>query len=415
MRNAKQPKNAMIEAIIRDVNCVGVVVSQAAKAFNTAFPENERAFCDEFKRGNIEPGKLFVFERVKEKSPDFIFSLPTRIHWKASVKSEYLEAGINAIVEESILRQVSVLKIHKFEEPVNTNSDSITWQQIKLAFLTSFARVPDIRLEFLDRGISNEPRKRITIFTDGGAEPNPGIGGYGVVLRFGDTMKELSQGFELTTNNRMELLAAIVGLESLKESCDVRLYSDSRYIVDAVVTGTVFRWREKAWKNGKVKNIDLWERFVLAYVKHQVECVWVKGHSGIADNERCDELATLAIASLDLQKDKGYIEHVLSKSNRTEKPLKKKANPNSISNGVGKSANNSDSAAKSQSSVATKRGPKPKKVGDPCRNCATPLQRRETKKSNPNSAYYYTWHLHCKNCNRMYHVEAAKVHRAENT
>ncbi len=105
----------------------------------------------------------------------------------------------------------------------------------------------------------------------------------------------------------MELLAATVALESLKEHCDVRLYSDSRYIVDAVATGSVFRWRAKNWKNGKVQSIDLWERFLAAYLNHTVEVVWVKGHAGIEGNERCDQLASEAIAGADLEIDQGYL------------------------------------------------------------------------------------------------------------
>lgn len=378
----------MVEAIVRDVNCVGVLNSKMAKSFNANFPENDLAFRDEFARGNVEPGKLFVFDRGDEKTPKFIFNLPSRVHWKAPIKPQYLNDGIQSVVEAAIRRRVNRVKIYKFEEPNPTSSDSITWEKIKLAFLTSFARVPDVQLEFLDRGIRKGARKQVTIFTDGGVDHNLGVGGYGIVLRYGDTMKEMSQGFQCSTSNRMELLAAVVGLESLKESCDVRLYSDSRYVVDPVVNGTLFRWREKRWRKrqGKVKNVDLWERFAQAYVRHQVECVWVKGHSGIADNERCDELASLAIVSSDLQVDQGFIDSTPQKGN-------------------------SPADSKLQTVAAAKRGPKPKKAGDPCRHCATPLVRRKTKKSNPKSTYYFPWHLHCQSCNRFYHVESAKVYR----
>ena len=133
---------------------------------------------------------------------------------------------------------------------------------------------------------------QITIYTDGAASGNPGPGGFGVVLMAGPYRKELMGGFRLTTNNRMELLAVIVGLEALKnEGEEVTIYSDSRYVVDAVEKGWVFGWEKKAF-NGK-KNPDLWKRFLLIYRKHKVRFVWVKGHADNPENERCDQLLSL--------------------------------------------------------------------------------------------------------------------------
>ena len=148
---------------------------------------------------------------------------------------------------------------------------------------------------------------RITMYTDGAARGNPGPGGYGVVLLSGSYRKELSDGFDLTTNNRMELLAAIVGLESLKiENSQVVIYSDSKYVVDAVEKRWVWNWVKKRFK-GK-KNADLWQRFLEIYDKHQIRFVWVKGHADIPENERCDQLAVEASMSPGLKKDLGYLQ-----------------------------------------------------------------------------------------------------------
>ncbi|WP_372774644.1 ribonuclease HI [Mangrovibacterium sp.] len=148
---------------------------------------------------------------------------------------------------------------------------------------------------------------RVIIYTDGAAKGNPGPGGYGVVLMSGQHRKELSEGFELTTNNRMELLAVIVGLETLKvENSQVTIYSDSKYVVDAVEKRWVWDWVKKRFK-GK-KNADLWTRFLSIYPKHQVRFVWVKGHANIPENERCDTLAVEAALAPGLKKDFGYLQ-----------------------------------------------------------------------------------------------------------
>ena len=154
----------------------------------------------------------------------------------------------------------------------------------------------------------------VTIYTDGAARGNPdGPGGYGTVLQYVDSAgelheKELSQGYVKTTNNRMELMAAIAGLEALKTSCNVTLYSDSKYLVDAFNLNWIDSWIKKGWKRGKnepVKNVDLWKRLLEAKKNHNVEFVWVKGHDGHALNERCDVLATSAADGDDLIVDEG--------------------------------------------------------------------------------------------------------------
>ena len=146
----------------------------------------------------------------------------------------------------------------------------------------------------------------IIIYTDGAARGNPGPGGFGVVLISGSHRKEISGGYALTTNNRMELLAVIVGLEALKkDNCAVTIYSDSKYVVDAVEKKWVFGWVKKGFA-GK-KNEDLWRRFLKIYPKHQVKFVWVRGHANIKENERCDSLAVSASLKNNLPEDKGYI------------------------------------------------------------------------------------------------------------
>lgn len=155
----------------------------------------------------------------------------------------------------------------------------------------------------------------IQIFTDGAASGNPGAGGYGVVLKSGKHYKELSAGFRLTTNNRMELMAVCVGLESLKSlNQEVTITSDSKYVIDSVEKKWVFGWVKKGFA-GK-KNKDLWLRFLQSYKLHQVKFVWVKGHAGHAENERCDELAVIASKSKDLG-----IDSFFETENKTQKLL----------------------------------------------------------------------------------------------
>lgn len=146
---------------------------------------------------------------------------------------------------------------------------------------------------------------KITIYTDGSARGNPGPGGYGTVLLSGEYRKEMSEGFELTTNNRMELLAVIVGLEALKfENSEVTVYTDSKYVSDAIEKGWLFAWEKVRFK--KKKNSDLWKRFLKIYRKHDVKFIWVKGHANNEENEFCDKLAVAASFGPKLKKDEGY-------------------------------------------------------------------------------------------------------------
>ena len=151
--------------------------------------------------------------------------------------------------------------------------------------------------------------KIVTIYTDGGCLGNPGPGGYGVILLHGSRRKELSGGFRRTTNNRMELMAAIRGLEALKHPCRVTLYSDSEYVVNAMEQGWARRWHDNGWmrnKKDKAVNPDLWERLLELCEIHRVSFKWVRGHAGTPENERCDKLAQDAARGERLAIDAAY-------------------------------------------------------------------------------------------------------------
>ena len=161
--------------------------------------------------------------------------------------------------------------------------------------------------------------KQVTIYTDGACDPNPGPGGYGVVLIFGKTRKELSGGFRRTTNNRMEIYAAIQGLDVLKKPCQVTLYSDSAYLVKSMVLGWAKRWEKAGWrrnKREKALNVDLWEKLLALCDQHQVVFVWVKAHAGTPENERCDQLSYQALRQVNLPADEGYEGNSTSQAGR---------------------------------------------------------------------------------------------------
>ena len=151
--------------------------------------------------------------------------------------------------------------------------------------------------------------KRVVIHTDGGCKGNPGPGGYGAVLVSGTHRKELAAGYRLTTNNRMELRAAIAALELLNEPCEVDLHSDSKYIIDALTKNWIAGWQRRGWHtaaNQPVKNRDLWLRLLAAIAPHKIHWHWLKGHAGHAENERCDVLANAAARGAVLLADAGF-------------------------------------------------------------------------------------------------------------
>jgi ribonuclease HI len=209
----------------------------------------------------------------------------------------------------------------------------------------------------------------IEIYTDGGCEPNPGLGGYGAVLVHPKKRKEVSGGFRKTTNNRMEIFAAIAGLELLTQPCKVALYSDSEYLVNAMTKGWVESWKRKQWwhsKTERVPNRDLWQRLLGLCEKHQVEFRWVKAHAGHTENERCDRLAMTALREPNLPVDESY-------ENETE------------SEGVRPDM----------------------QEGDPCRKCSTPVIKQKPR-SRRKRDFYYEYYLWCPKCQATYEVESAK-------
>ncbi len=225
--------------------------------------------------------------------------------------------------------------------------------------------------------------KEVIIYTDGGSDPNPGKGGYGAVLMHGRHRKELSGGFRLTTNNRMELYAVIMALRALKEPCKVKLYSDSEYVVNAMTKGWVQNWIKKGWK--KVKNPDLWQQLVEISGIHQIEFNWVKGHAGITENERCDRLATMASIQPNLPEDFNYESGINS--------------------------NDSEPEAGSEKEVVTKTA-KITEEGQLCRKCTSPVIKKiraENKPVKPQASFYYAYFFICPGCGTIYYPEEGKV------
>jgi ribonuclease HI len=209
----------------------------------------------------------------------------------------------------------------------------------------------------------------VEIYTDGGCEPNPGAGGYGVVLLHPKKRAEASGGFRLTTNNRMEILAAIAGLEMLKQPCQVTLHSDSQYLVKAMMEGWVAKWKRDKWwrtKTERPENTDLWQRLDKLCEQHQVEFRWVKGHAGNPENERCDQLSMAALRQPNLSADEGY----------ENKPETEGVRPDM-------------------------------REGELCRKCSTPVI-KQTSRKKPKGDYFYEFYLWCPKCQTTYTIEEAK-------
>jgi ribonuclease HI len=222
--------------------------------------------------------------------------------------------------------------------------------------------------------------KHIEIYTDGACDPNPGgPGGYGVLLIFDGRQKEISGGFCSTTNNRMEIYAAIKGLEALKTACRVTLYSDSKYLVNAMTEGWAKRWKENNWwrnKQERAINIDLWEELLSLCEIHNVEFKWVKGHNGNPLNEKCDYLSVTALKQMDLPVDEGYKHRA-----RGEDPKSKITHE-----------------------------------GQACRKCQTPVVKRKPhRKPKGSQTYYFEYYLYCPKCHTMYMVDEAKRYFAGGT
>lgn len=225
----------------------------------------------------------------------------------------------------------------------------------------------------------------IELYSDGGAEPNPGKGGFGVILSYKGKQKEFFQGYELTTNNRMELMGVIFGLERLKTKSNVQVFTDSKYVIDGITKGWAEKWKKNGWmrsKNDPAVNSDLWDKLLNVMSKHNVEFNWVKGHSGHTENDRCDALANEGINSKKLIEDAGY-------------------EPKETDN--------------QQSPPTNKSYPKKGKVkieneGDECRKCGDLVIKKTPKKKKikPNQSYYFEYYLSCPSCKTMYFTEDGK-------
>ncbi len=214
------------------------------------------------------------------------------------------------------------------------------------------------------------PQQAVEIYTDGACEPNPGPGGYAAVLLHPKKRLEVSGGFRLTTNNRMEMFAAIKGIELLKQPCRVTLYSDSQYLVRAMMHGWAARWKKHDWwrtNTERAVNSDLWEKLLALCARHQVRFVWVKGHAGNKENECCDRLSCAVLCQADLPADEGYENKPATQGER----------------------------------------PRPTQAGDPCRKCSTPLVKLTSRKK-PKGEFYFEYYLSCPNCQATYTVEEAK-------
>jgi len=226
----------------------------------------------------------------------------------------------------------------------------------------------------------------INLYSDGGAEPNPGKGGFGVIMSYKGIKREFSQGYELTTNNRMELMGVIHGLERLKTKSVVNVFTDSRYVIDGIEKGWAERWRSKNWyrtRTEKAINYDLWNKLlILISAQQKVIFNWVKGHAGHLENERCDELAMVALNGDNLLVDTGYQPNQL--------PGNEKLSGKYIQSNFKNSKVNAE--------------------GDPCRKCGTSVIKKPTKKkmAKPGQTYYYEYILLCPSCKTMYLLEESR-------
>ncbi len=224
---------------------------------------------------------------------------------------------------------------------------------------------------------------RVDIYSDWGANPNPGPWGYGVIMKSGEYQKDFSQGYTRTTNNRMELMGAITGFQKLKQKSRVTLHTDSQYTINGLKKWWAKKWKSNNWyRSGKQKaiNHDLWEILLDLSEQHIVDFEWIKWHNGHVENEMCDELATLAMKRDDLLIDEGFIE-------TPEKAPSKKVSA-------------------SQTSIIDTF----EKTGTDCRNCDNPLVKKIPKhtKKTLEKAYFYAYYHHCPACKTNYMLEEAK-------
>lgn len=245
-----------------------------------------------------------------------------------------------------------------------------------------------------------KPTDEIQIFTDGSSTGNPGPGGWAVLMREGGKMREFSGGFRETTNNRMELYAAIKALESLPKGARVRIFSDSRYLVEGITQGWAETWRAKGWRQTKNKptpNADLWIRLLAAVEQRTVSWEWVRGHVGHPENEKADRLAQRAAGGRNLPADEGY-ENQPSGAENNQPGLFESKTIEAMPGGVEKAAVR---PAESRGKVV--------REGQACRKCGMPVVRQAPKrKISKKQSHYYEYYLVCPNCGTIYLVDEAK-------
>lgn len=272
--------------------------------------------------------------------------------------------------------------------------------------------------------------KNVIVYTDGGCIGNPGPGGYGTVLLYGEKRRELSGGFRRTTNNRMEIMAAISGLEVLRYRCSVIVYTDSQYLANSIMLGWALKWRAKGWmrKDKPVPNADLWIRLLDLCGLHQVQFEWVKGHAGNTENERCDRLSVNASKGKDLPIDVGYENPFLSSPKvESSRPvdglfLEIRCEEEESSSEIDFDSSPAISTPTQILSAASiklleaedkkQKWQSTNKVtaeGQPCRKCSTPVIRQDCSANRrPGQRYYYEFYLLCPNCREIHNVTAAK-------
>lgn len=406
------------DAVIVETDCLGNPNDALWRQIVRGWPEVASLYQSAFERGDLEPGRVVNFQS-QGRAAKQVFFLPTRVHPDGRVREEFVDSGLDQIVHQMLdfgSKSVAFAPMGAATGDVMHpgNARGLQWPDVRRRLLYAFSRVPDIELIGL-LPVSSFVRP-VTIFTDGGAEPNPGRGGYGVVLRFGSHRKELSGGFQHTSNERMELLAAVEGLQALKQPCRVHLHSDSRYVVDTVNDGLLFRLAARQWKRSKAKNLDLWQRFLEAYIAHDVEMVWVKGHSGIEENERCDQLATEAIKRGTLQPDHGF-----RSGKRSKRSIKQSKQTHAVSvaqDDISVASSRPSTTATSviaPSATTTTSATlyRPRKEGDHCQHCQTPMVKRRPKQGSTADASASIWYLFCEGCRRFYHLRESSTMSAD--
>jgi ribonuclease HI len=236
------------------------------------------------------------------------------------------------------------------------------------------------------------PTHRIEIFTDGSSSGNPGPGGWAALICDGARTREISGGYRRTTNNRMELLAAIRALESLSAASQVDLYTDSKYLVDNIASGRLDSWQARGWKHTATRplpNADLWKQLKSFLDKHRVTFHWVQGHRGHPQNERANLLAVRAGQAVNLLADQGY-----------EETNRKGSQPDLFT---------PQSQAARPENPPLPRAGKITRAGQPCRKCGTPVEKAiPSRKRKPGQAYYYAYYFHCPNCGTNYFTDEAR-------